>query len=356
MNRLRIVSTLNLILLLTVVSGIDVNANENRLRWNGFLSVGGGIVLDDNETFMADPPSKGVYDDHAGFKPDTILGLQASVDLEEGLSVTAQLIARGGNDFDAELEWAYLNYIFDEHVTLSAGRRRVPIYYYSETLDLGYSYHWVRPPFEVYSIPLTAYEGVSFSYKSWYDEWDSNIEIWGGEAEGILLGGPGTMIVRDMLGVAWKVGYQEWFNFRMLYSYQVADVFFDGIPFPVSEGNNIEYTSSALVIDRGLWFIMGEYTVIQIEKDFNHQHNWYVSVGARAGAVTPHLTFGEYKEKSSSISNGEEQHTITVGVRYDVHPNAALKVEFSSVNNRSDSPGFLLGDSEVVVISLDITF
>ena len=58
------------------------------IQWNGFLSVGGGMTFDDDEAFAG-------YDHDLSFAPDSILGLQASSDLGENLSVTGQLVARG---------------------------------------------------------------------------------------------------------------------------------------------------------------------------------------------------------------------------------------------------------------------
>ena len=40
------------------------------------------------------------------------------------------------------------------------GRLRVPFFYYSEFLEVGYAYNWVRLPNDVYGIPFSSFDGV----------------------------------------------------------------------------------------------------------------------------------------------------------------------------------------------------
>ena len=65
-------------------------------------------------------------------------------DLGEGLSVTGQIVARGVNDFDANFEWAYISYEINDNWTVQAGKKRLPLFYYSDFFDVGYAYVWMR--------------------------------------------------------------------------------------------------------------------------------------------------------------------------------------------------------------------
>jgi hypothetical protein len=118
------------------------------VRINGFASIVGGKSLEDDRGRYG-------YDDDISFKNESVFALQISADLQEKLSATAQIVARGNNDFDAEFEWAYLTYEFNDELQLSAGKMRVPFYRYSDFIDVGYAYRWVRPPESVYSIPFS---------------------------------------------------------------------------------------------------------------------------------------------------------------------------------------------------------
>ncbi|WP_350623919.1 porin, partial [Pseudoalteromonas sp. 24-MNA-CIBAN-0067] len=102
------------------------------VRINGFASIVGGKSLEDDRGRYG-------YDDDISFKNESVFALQLSTDLQEKLSATAQIVARGNNDFDAEFEWAYLTYEFNDEFQLSAGKMRVPFYRYSDFIDVGYA-------------------------------------------------------------------------------------------------------------------------------------------------------------------------------------------------------------------------
>ena len=52
-------------------------------------------------------------------KNESVFALQLTADLQEKLSATAQIVARGENDFDADFEWAYITYEFSDELQLS---------------------------------------------------------------------------------------------------------------------------------------------------------------------------------------------------------------------------------------------
>ena len=126
---------------------------------SGFASVVGGQVLDGTgvdefglgPTFLADYPLVGKYEEELTFNPDTLFGLQFSADLMDGLRATAQVVSRGADGYSASFEWAYLSYELNDNWTIQAGKKRLPLYYYSDFFDVGYSYVWIRPPSDNYT-------------------------------------------------------------------------------------------------------------------------------------------------------------------------------------------------------------
>ena len=107
------------------------------VNFNGFANIVAGQASSGD--------SQWGYDDDIDFKQDSLFALQASSDLGEGLSVTAQIIARGQDDWDAEFEWAYLAYNFNDDTRILAGRQRAPLYLFSDYLDVSYAYPWITP-------------------------------------------------------------------------------------------------------------------------------------------------------------------------------------------------------------------
>lgn len=85
-----------------------------------------------------------------------------------GLTATTQVLAEGSNDFQMEVEWAYVSYSITPSLIVQTGRLRTPFYLYSSALDVGYTYHWISPPAPVYaSAGLTRFEGVDLVQHNW---------------------------------------------------------------------------------------------------------------------------------------------------------------------------------------------
>ncbi len=84
------------------------------------------------------------YDDAWTWQPDTNAALQLSVLFTSDFSATLQLTAHGANDLNPEIEWANLTYDVSANFGVKLGRQRIPLYFYSDYLDLGYAYHWLK--------------------------------------------------------------------------------------------------------------------------------------------------------------------------------------------------------------------
>src|SRR5690554_6896532 len=183
------------------------------IQWNGFLSVGAGMTFDDDEKLAG-------YDNDLSFAPDSILGLQASSDLGENLSVTGQLVARGSTS-DVKAEWLYLSYQFNPNLRINIGRQRMPLFLYSDYMDVGYAYHFQRPPTSVYMSPINSIDSVSLLYKRFVGPLDTTLQVWGGsykendvEFEGQIL----DLEITDSVGASLTLVYNNWLTVRGIYS------------------------------------------------------------------------------------------------------------------------------------------
>jgi len=154
---------------LSLLAAMAFNASAE-VNFNGFATIAAGQTFDD------DVPYHGM-DGDLSFKNLSLFGLQASADLGEGLSATAQILSRGENDFEAEFEWAYIGYQVNDNFDVKIGRLRTPIYYFSEYLDVSYAYHWLTPPNEFYAAILTNYDGISAYYTNTAGGWDYSIQL-----------------------------------------------------------------------------------------------------------------------------------------------------------------------------------
>ena len=103
--------------------------------------------------------------DEVDWDTDSVLGLQIKVPLSDKLSLTGQVVARGYEDYDTKMEWLFMTYGLSDNLDARAGRLRIPFFMYSDSLEVGYSYLWVRPPVDVYGqLGFTSFDGADALY------------------------------------------------------------------------------------------------------------------------------------------------------------------------------------------------
>ena len=368
------------VLLLALSAINSVNAAD--VRFNGFASLAGGITLnegtqrnfdgtdgvDSPSTYLADRITVGVYDDDISFRPDTSYGLQVTADAGHGLTVVGQITGNGGEAFDANVAWAYVAYDFSESFRLTAGRQRLPFFFYSDFFDVAYAYHWIRPPQELAASDFDTFEGVKLRWTPITGDVEWGIELFGGGASEVLESGSGVEF-ENQWGLSVTATY-DWLTLRAHYS--EADLIIDndaltGItgqgtdddPIP---GNLIGLAAKA---DFGNVFFVSEFTAAPLEdpvypelglNGVDGTTGWYISAGFRIGEFTPHITYSQedidYVETSvtgvdvvdgipvaqfgNPVEYESQREAWTVGVRWDFHPSAAFKLEYLTRSDKSD--------------------
>lgn len=354
------------------------------ISFNGFGSVVGGLTLDDDETLYQ-------YSDNLTFEPDSVFALQARVDIDEKLSATVQLLAQGDQSFDVKMEWAFLTYHFDNDLWVNAGRLRIPLYLNSEFVDVGYTYHWLEPPQSVYGAsPFNTLNGISLNHTRFIGNWDIHLQFTFGQDSDIEAVLGQTEIsgdIEDMVAVNAEFEY-NWFSARVSHLSTRATFSEPNLTalYDMLIANGLEQLADNLAIDGDVasfstagigmhWqkaFIEAEIVKRgQDESPVPDSTYGYISLGYRIGQFTPHVTY----EKSSSkiVSNAvslapteelravaqnildaslEDRSAFKIGVRYDFHPSAAFKVEYTNFDdNIVDS-----SDAELLAFGIDLTF
>ncbi|MDP2564490.1 porin [Pseudoalteromonas marina] len=370
-----------LTLALAVCATLASAAASAEVRINGFASIVAGKTLDSDATLYG-------YDDEISFKEESMFALQLSADLQEKLTATAQIVASGENNYDAEFEWAYLTYEFNDGLQLSAGKMRAPFYKYSDFLDVGYAYRWVRTPQSVYSLDFSTYEGLSLLHTSQLGDWDSSVQVVYGSFDDEA-GGART-ILDDFAGVNWSVS-RDWFSARA--GYFVADtsvVLSDTselkglVDLLSASGFGDQADSIDIDGDRGTFLALGmsvDYNNILVDAEFTKlsqddnvlpdESQYYVSVGYRLDDTTIHFTY-EDNDDSNGASDYDQlpqipmlnaavngafasmtakSNVYTIGARYDFHPSAAFKIDLSRFKDKvSDT------ETDVLSVGVDLVF
>jgi hypothetical protein len=110
-------------------------------------------------------------DDSGTFWRDSVAGLQVDARFADRFGATAQFklapAANSDSEFKGTVSWAFLSWRPTNDWLVRAGKQRIPLYLYSETVDIGVTYDFARLPTEMYSI-ISTNELTGFSInKTW---------------------------------------------------------------------------------------------------------------------------------------------------------------------------------------------
>ncbi len=139
---------------LIVATTFSTNAaNLEDLSISGFGSVGMG--KSNNDIGYARYTAEKI-----DWEQETLAGLQFDFQINDKAKFVTQLVANSRYDYAPKIEMAYASYEF-EAFTARAGKLRLPLFFYSDYIDLGYAYPMIRPSQETYEhIVLKSYTGA----------------------------------------------------------------------------------------------------------------------------------------------------------------------------------------------------
>lgn len=304
-------------------------AMATELRFDGFASFVAGQVLDKDE--LVGSNFRG-FDERLSFQENSLFAIQARADLQDKLSATAQIIAKGSDDYNAKFNWAYLSYEINNEWTAKFGRSRIPYFLYSDVLDVGYAYHWISPPDSVYNLAgFDSADGITLDYQTDIAGWTSRLSMMGGRADTTLSTATGDADTRvsDVWVLAWSMNY-DWLTLRIVHAESELTITTDlvsglaaglgSLEFPpgttlisqdaiddmLVENDRASFDGVAVAIDTGQFFAIAEYTELGIADSFLEDpgKRWYVSGGVRFGDFTAYATVEGY-ESDLNVSGQE---------------------------------------------------
>lgn len=308
---------------------------------NGFGSIIAAQTLDSDETLYGN-------DNDLSFQNESMFALQVAAPIGEKFSATAQITAKGVNEFDPKFEWAYISYQATDNLIVMAGRQRFNLYKYSDYVDVGYAYHWVRPPQGVYSLPFNSGNGLGFLYNTALDDVDFNFtyKFIGEEISDYVPSG-----TTDIPPAKFKTTMSHLLNFdftwyelnfganyglvpELSYEAQAFDTLdallrtqqiIDDQEWPASppapiptaltdaeadavmaqvraDDEKVNFFGTYIGYDLGDWFVLAEYTYYEFDEAnaFSDQDSLYLTAGVRINDFTIHGTYGTDKNDPSS--------------------------------------------------------
>lgn len=377
--------------------------------FSGFASIGAGKLSNDTLEFMD------YTGDEWSMDSDSALALQAIMQTGDRWSVTGQVLAKGFtfgeySPYEPRLEWLFASYELTPELRVRGGRLRLPYFMYSESIEIGYSYPWVRPPIEMYANflePFANFDGVDLTLQKAIGEFDNEFKVFAGSAEAEYRGR--EVDVEKTTGLAALTRWNE-FTFRYCYSwnrmsiydpdpdivaamdgYRLAEQFATAANIPGAEifgdiadtlrldSKVYQYHGFGAQWEHGPWTVIAEKLATQGPgKQFSFENDgWYVTVAHQIDAWMPYVSVGEYRSEMdpkinrrilasyevigpgiaalddlrtrtmASISDLSVYHrSTTLGIRYDFHSNAALKLEAEYFSFKSTGQMLFDGSEE----------
>lgn len=349
---------------LLTLSGLAgwANANDN-ISVSGFASVIGSQVLD-GSGYVADYPNLGRYDDQFDLGQESKMGLQLSANVTDEMRATMQVMSRANNNYDPQVEWLFMNYAIRDDLELQAGRLRVPVYYYSEYMDVGYAYPWIRVPADAYSLDLTTFNGLQLNYRTNMGALDISTALFTGrqqangdsELMSFLFGGNVQRSFTDLIGVGVEFSTDS----------TVAKITYSQADMEQLRANSFNPADDGLITEAISFidvFIKQSFGDAEVMVEYNKYDPFYISYFVsgtyQVGAVKYYVMHSQF-ELDAQIGGVpiEEHDTNSVGLRYDFQPRVAFKLDISMIN---DTGVFAVNkdannDGDAVILSTGVDF
>jgi hypothetical protein len=361
------------------------------IKFSGFGSIIAGKTLgtvDDpfnpgtkrDEILTADFYDVGQYTNDITFKAESIFALQAVMDLSTNFKATAQLVAKGVDDFEPEFDWYYLTYQATDSLTFIAGRRNIPMYYFSEFSEVGYAYPWMRPPSNLYWWQVTQFNGVHAMYDfDWGDSSNSITAFYGNEYSDdnkemgyyeVLFGGEDSTVVdeywTDIMGVNWAISgdWSDNIAYDLRFVYFQHDM--ERTRHVVNANDTTLFTSQQFLgfggsVDISTFTVLFDFNFVTRDDGLGTEYPTYLlSVVYNHDEFHPYLTYSkadhERTEAIPPTEDLEEHYIASIGLRYDFLPTASFKIQYDTFDDQG-GPGWAYhGDSDTISMGVDFIF
>lgn len=343
---------------------------EPVLQWSGFATLTAGRALGgapadfakcSGVCYVADWSHASVYGSGWQLQPESRAGVQATLVFSPALSATAQATVRA-DDAKAQLELAVLSYKFGNW-DLQLGRKRIPLYFYSDFQDIGVAYPWVSPPPDLYGWEATNYNGVSLRYRGSVDGMGVSASAFAG-SEHIHDAPIYQLYETQPVDIDWTRLFggdlelsRDWWTLRLAYAqnnirehYRAGDVTY---------AMRMKAYSVAFNADFGDWFVLtelGENARQYVDGLDTHYKvlSAMAAVGVRWGRWTPVFTVSRFHEHDASDDYAADRwNTYGFTLRYDLAPLQAVKLQ---LNRTQDTLGNFSRNTSALRLSYDIQF
>jgi hypothetical protein len=366
---------------ITLTHGLPASADQKDaaigFSGSGFFTLAAGRILKGDAAqdfngyrapmYVADYAQGGVYEQGGwDMRPVSKLGLQGTAALNAQLSFTGQVVARGARDGKANLEWIYGNYAIDDTITLQVGRKRLPLFFFSESQDVGFSYPWTHLPPGQYGWEVVNYNGANLLFRDQTGPWSTVVNVFGGSETRtdnrfwkIYNGKDSRTDSRwsNIVGADLSLT-REWFETRLAYIQSDIQNRPEGAEYSPKARQRIY--SLSFNIDNGDWVLFNENLYMDRKAAAEEDYSFLLGVGHHFGKYLPMVTYNRYRQRLTPNNAEEERWSVlALSVRYELTPTSALKVQFDRWRDRNGpdfNNGVPYGNARLLSVSYDLVF
>jgi hypothetical protein len=327
--------------------------------------------------------------------PDSKLGLQLGAVFNPQLSAVVQVVSQYQYDssYTPMVEWANVKYQVTPELAVRLGRIAAPSYLLSESRFVGYTNASVRPPTEVYGVlAITSNDGIDATYRSQIAGANNTVQAYYGKSSVNLTSGGaksrpswGVNDTVDIGALSLRAGYNSlkidldipslaglFAGFRAFGEQDMLEKY-------KLDGMKTSALSLGATYDPGDWFVVGEFVDYKGAGFLSDTRSWYANAGYRVGKFTPYVGYSNITSHIKAESDAgflnagvnttlnaftPTQHTTSIGLRWDVMKNVALKTQFDRIKTGENSsgrlrsfPGYVPGSNvDVVTVAADFVF
>lgn len=355
----------------------------DKLELSGFARAVGGKLDTNLATYEG-------YDSGVSFSEKSLIAVQADYGFSSTLSASVQFLLHTDQDRKSGVEWLYLTYAPVEDWQFNVGRLRTPFLKYSDVIDVGFAYPWINAPQQLYSSYIfSQYEGANSRYRATYGDAVVDFEVYyGGYKDNLISSGIDVEVeVDELYGGVIEVNYGGFQLRTATITGPKVETSIDEIaPLiqglkaagfdDIAERFEINDSASAFLLgasyDTLNWYLSGEWMKVSSDIDvLANLESFYVSYGYYYESVLFHITYAASNQSINTVENTipvgvtpaldqlyytveelnsyfptDDLDTWTLGARWDVKTNVALKAEVSFLDGKEGKTSFFVVDDQ----------
>lgn len=369
---------------------------------SGFGTLGAAMTDTNDAQFVAPGQVRGA-DQSPAFGVDSKLGLQVTARMNEMFSATGQLLVRENNqgNWKPGVEWLFGKAQLNSSVAVRVGRIGAPLFAVSDFRNVNYANTFLRPPLDVYGqVVVNNFDGADVLFQHSFGPASVNAQVFYGDSKSWY--SKTQVDVKKLTGFNVTAEFDAGFALRLGHVQGKLTVHSDSLaglvgvlattPFAAlgqelsAVDKDASFSGVGFTMDRDNVVLAAEYTKRRVDAYVPDTTGWYALGGYRFGKLTPYVIVARQKVDGvpqNTIPVGLDptldflsatvdglladqntaQKTTSLGLRWDVAGNAAVKLQYDRIRPDGGAgyfirtqPAFFGKTVQVFSASVDFVF